>query len=183
MERPASTSGAETHSAGTPSTSTFSHLASGAPPRNAPIFAKRARESMTAWVAGAGRERSRVIRLSSCEMVIVSSNRQSAMNEAAGQPRPLAGAGARGSGERRGRRWPLRLVRRFFFLVATRISNAAASDSLGNPAPERQRPRLWHSQRAHYGQWPAFEARKQRPFPPAIAHNRCSARDHAVLRA
>ena len=51
---------------------------------------------------------------------------------------------------------PLRQARRFFFLVDTQISNAAASDSLGNLAPERQRPRIRRSQRAHYGQWPAI---------------------------
>ncbi|HEY2871873.1 MAG TPA: hypothetical protein VGJ56_08150, partial [Reyranella sp.] len=37
---------------------------------------------------------------------------------------------------------PLRQARRFFFSADTEISNAAASDSLGNLAPERQRPRL-----------------------------------------
>src|SRR5690349_24410642 len=63
---------------------------------------------MTSWVAGAGRERSRVIRLSSCETVMVSSDCQSAMNEAAGQPRlPVRAWSAvslERSGERRGGR-------------------------------------------------------------------------------
>ena len=36
----------------------------------------------------------------------------------------------------------LRQARRFFFLVDTEISIAAASNSLGNLAPERQRPRI-----------------------------------------
>ena len=52
-----------------------------------------------------------------------------------------------------------------FLLVETQISNAAANNSLGNLAPERQRPQIRRSRRAHYGQWPAFEARKQRLFP------------------
>jgi hypothetical protein len=46
--------------------------------------------------------------------------------------------------------------RRFFFLLEVQISYAAASDSLGNLALERQRPRLCRSSRARYGQWPAI---------------------------
>ena len=40
----------------------------------------------------------------------------------------------------------------FFFLAETEISNAAASDSLANLAPDRQRPRIRCLRRAHYGQ-------------------------------
>ena len=64
---------------------------------------------------------------------------------------------------------PLRQALRFFFVVETQISNAAASDSLGNLASERKRPRIWRLQRAHYGQWPAIRAPEQglslRPSP------------------
>src|SRR5689334_12250940 len=59
---------------------------------------------------------------------------------------------------------PLRLAQ-IFLVVETQISNAAASDSLGNLAPERQRSRIWRFAAGSYGQWPAFEARKQRLFP------------------
>ena len=62
------------------------------------------------------------------------------------------------SGKRRGRRWKRATSpgAQIFLLVDTEISNAAASDSLGNLAPERQRSRIWRSQRAHCGQWPAI---------------------------
>jgi hypothetical protein len=57
------------------------------------------------------------------------------------------------------------LRRADFFLVDAEISNAAASDSLGNLAPERQRPRIWRSQRAHYGQWSASRGPQTAAFP------------------
>jgi hypothetical protein len=46
---------------------------------------------------------------------------------------------------------PLRQARRFFFLADTQISNAAASDSLGNLAANVKGPRIWRSHRAHCG--------------------------------
>ena len=57
-------------------------------------------------------------------------------------------------------------ARRFFFLVDRQISNAAASDSLGNLALERQRSRIWRSQRAHHGQWPAIRGPQTAAFLP-----------------
>jgi diketogulonate reductase-like aldo/keto reductase len=68
----------------------------------------------------------------------------------------------------------------FFCLADTQISNAAASDSLGNLAAERQRSRIWRSQRARYGQWPAIQGPQTAAFPPAIAHSWCWARDRAL---
>jgi hypothetical protein len=52
-----------------------------------------------------------------------------------------------------------------FFSVDAQISNTAASDSLGNLAPERQRPRIWCSQRALHGQWPAIGGPETAAFP------------------
>src|SRR6185437_1818764 len=68
--RAGSQPGALTHSAGTPPALTFSHLASGAPPRKSAIFSNRARAWPMSGVSGAGRERSRVTRLSSWAVVM-----------------------------------------------------------------------------------------------------------------
>src|SRR5258707_1129616 len=62
--------GAATHSAGTPSASTVSHLASGAPPSKSAIFSNRMRASATSGTAGDAPERRRVTRLSSWMAVI-----------------------------------------------------------------------------------------------------------------
>jgi hypothetical protein len=51
-----------------------------------------------------------------------------------------------------------------FLGVDTQISNTPASDSLGNLAPERQRSRIWRSQRAHDGQWPAIRGPETAAF-------------------
>ena len=62
----------------------------------------------------------------------------------------------------------LRQARRFFFVGDTQISDAAASDCLGNVAPERQRPRFWCLQRAHCGQWPAIPGPETAAFPRSL---------------
>ena len=53
-----------------------------------------------------------------------------------------------------------------FLLVDRQISNAAASDCLGNLAPERRRPRIRCLQRAHHGQWPALRGPQTAAFLP-----------------
>jgi hypothetical protein len=60
---------------------------------------------------------------------------------------------------------PLRQARRFFFLAGTEISDGVARDFLRNLAPNRQRPRLRRSQRAHDGQWWAIRGPQTAAFP------------------
>src|SRR5437899_4354271 len=70
MARRSSKPGAATHSDGTPPASTFSHLASGAPPRKVAISSNRRRVWPTSWVSSVGPARSRVTRLLSWVVVI-----------------------------------------------------------------------------------------------------------------